>query len=110
LLAILTACSSPAPPSARDAADANDNGRTVDAKSDGERALLKNISALPSSVPRRMGDAVVVAEPFYDSASGRRCRAVHLTTQKTRSDRVACTDGRSWFFVPDVFGGPHVVE
>ncbi len=104
LLVLAVACSSAAPPSARDVADANDTGRTVGAKSESERAVLGELGSLPSNAPRRFRDATVVAEPPYSAASGHTCRAVHVTTPQAAVHRLACVDGTKWFFVPDVFG------
>lgn len=105
--ALLGACSSAAPISARDAADANDTGATLLAKNEAERSLLTQVPTLPSQTARRLGQTVVVAEAPYTAASGRTCRALHLTSSspKTDSHRLACNDGKAWFFVPDVFGG-----
>lgn len=104
--ALLFACSSTPPASARDVADANDTGRLLVGKSASDRALLEQLSGLPSGTPQRVGSATVVAESPYAAASGRSCRALHLTAASTKSpiNRLACSDGRSWFFVPDVFG------
>jgi hypothetical protein len=104
LLVLAVACGSAAPPNARDVADANDTGRTVGARSESERALLGELTSLPSNAPRRFRDATVVAEPPYAAASGHTCRAVHVTTPKAAVHRLACGDGKNWFFVPDVFG------
>lgn len=104
-VALLAACSSRPVLSARDASDANDTGATLGAKSEGERELLKEAASLPSGAPRRVGGATVVAEAPYAAASGRTCRALHVTLREHQaSQRLACTDGRAWFFVPDVFG------
>jgi hypothetical protein len=87
-------------------ADANDTGRTLLARSESERALLGQIAALPSGTPQKVSGLTVVAEPSYAAASGHTCRALHFTpagSQQTQH-RVACSDGRAWFFVPDVFG------
>ncbi len=106
-LFLLSACASTPGPSARDVADANDTGATVDAKSASDRALLRELSALPSGTPRRIGDATVIAQAPYAAASGRSCRALHvtLTHPETVTHRLACSDGKTWFFVPNVFGG-----
>lgn len=87
-------------------ADANDTGRTVAARSEGERALLGKVPSLPSGVVTRVGSDSVSAEEPYTAASGRTCRALTITPAASRNatHRLACTDGRTWFFVPDVFG------
>lgn len=68
--------------------------------------MLSALPTLPSGQPRRVAAATVVAEPAYTAASGRTCRAVQLSsaTSTRTSHRLACTSGRDWFFVPDVFG------
>jgi hypothetical protein len=106
LLALLVACSAQPPLSPRDAADASDTGGTLRANNENERTLLKEVSVLPSGSARHVGDATVVAEPAYVSASGRTCRALNVTPGQTgeTSHRLACNDGQIWFFVPDVFG------
>ena len=101
----LVACSSGPVPSPRDVADANDVGRTLYGKSADERALLVEVPSLPSGTPRRVGGATVVADAAYAAASGRACRVLHITEASTKvMSRLACSDGKSWFFVPDVFG------
>lgn len=106
LLALLSGCSSHALPSARDAADASDTGGTVAASSPDERTLLEHIASLPSGAPKQLGDTSVVAERPYDAASGRTCRAVELRSSHVGPTlhRLACAQGKSWVFVPDVFG------
>jgi hypothetical protein len=49
----------------------------------------------------------VVVDPPYQSASGRLCRLVHgeRTGSNSWRERLACSDGRAWFFVPEVFMG-----
>ena len=102
---VLVACSSAPPPSARDVVDANDTGGALTAASASERQLLKEVPKLPAGAAWRVGNALVVSEAMYAAASGRTCRALHVTagTGKT-SHRLACSDGKAWFFVPDVFG------
>jgi hypothetical protein len=97
-------CSKPIT-SARDAADANDTGRTLAARTEAERTVLLKLATLPDNSPQRVGDLTIVAEPRYDAASGRTCRAVHLKSAAPSgsNDRLACTDGGPWFFVPSVF-------
>jgi hypothetical protein len=104
---MLNACSGPPAASARDVADANDTGRTLNPQSANERLLLQQLSQLPNGTPRRVGDSNVVADAPYNAASGHSCRAVRLVAERTHTidRRLACTDGRGWFFVPDVFVG-----
>jgi hypothetical protein len=87
-------------------ADATDTGRTVAAVSATDRQILDRVAALPSGVATRIGDATVNAEAPYAAASARSCRALHITLSASRQPlhRVACNDGRAWFFVPDIFG------
>lgn len=110
--AFLGACSAQPATSPRDAADANDTGRVVAPASDSERRLLKELPTLQSGRGRSVGDAKVVAEAPYASASGKTCRAVHVTPSQARDvrHRLACSDGKSWFFVPDVFDGKVLPE
>lgn len=104
-IASLSACAAQPPPSPRDVADANDTGMRLAANGDGERALLRELPKLPSGASQRVSDATVVAEPAYQAASGQTCRALHVTHGNASArHRLACTDGQSWFFVPDVFG------
>jgi hypothetical protein len=104
LVATLIGCSAPPPISPRDAADANDTGRRVVPSTAGERDLLTQVARLPSGGSQRIGQTTVVAEDPYQAASGRICRALRVTQEKNRAvQRLACTDGKSWFFVPDVF-------
>jgi hypothetical protein len=100
------ACSSVRQPTARDVADANDTGRTVAAASATERQVLERVATLPNGASTRIGDATVDAEAPYAAASARSCRALHITLSASRQPvhRVACNDGRAWFFVPDIFG------
>jgi hypothetical protein len=99
------ACSSVRQPTARDVADANDTGRTVPAASATERQVLDRVASLPSGVATQIGDATVSAEAPYTAASARTCRPLHITANASRQTlhRIACSDGRAWFFVPDIF-------
>jgi hypothetical protein len=111
-LALLGACSADPALSPRDAADAIDTGRVLAPSSDSERKVLRELPALQSGKEMTVGDARVVAEEPYASASGKSCRALLLTLGSTRraSHRLACSDGGAWFFVPDVFSGNSVAE
>ena len=106
LLLLPLACSSVRQPTARDVADANDTGRAVPAVSATERQVLDRVATLPSNVATRIGDATVNAEAPYAAASARSCRALHITLSASQQPlhRLACNDGRAWFFVPDIFG------
>lgn len=107
LAVLLNGCSAQPAASARDVADANDTGRTLSPKTANERLLLEQLSQLPKGTPRRIGDASVVADAPYNAASGHTCRALELRPRHAGAPdhRLACTDGRAWFFVPDVFAG-----
>lgn len=111
-LCLLLAACAPAPTmSARDLSDANDTGRTLAAEDDADRALLRDLPSLKAGSPRRYGTKSVVADDPYTSASGRSCRTLHLTkTTRPPTERLACTDGKSWFFVPDVFSASAAPE
>jgi hypothetical protein len=104
-LALLGACAADPPLNARDAADANDTGQTLGAKSESERNLLRQLATLPNSAAKLVGDTTVIAEAPYQSASGRTCRSLQLSRHQTTTLRLACNDGKGWFFVPDVFAG-----
>jgi hypothetical protein len=106
LASLALACGGGDKPNARDAADANDTGRTLPARSASEQNILQQVAQLPAGSPRTFGDSVVVAEPAYNAASGRTCRALSITRGKQgqASHRLACTEGKAWFFVPDVLG------
>lgn len=99
-------CSKPPSIAAQDAADANDTGGALAAQSDSERALLKEVGSMPTGTPRRIGSATVVADAPYTAASGRTCRALHLSAEgsKKAEGKLACNNGKGWFFAPDVFG------
>jgi hypothetical protein len=103
----LVGCSQAPSISPRDAADANDTGAKLTATTESDRLLLTELPKLPPQAPRRMGDNTVVAEAPYLAASGRTCRAIHvdgISAQAGSRHRLACSNGSSWFFVPDVFG------
>jgi hypothetical protein len=104
VLTALCACSSTPQTSARDAADANDTGRTLAAKNASERELLERLPRLPSGSVSKLGSTVVVADAPYTAASGRTCRSLRVGADGApRRERLACSDGKAWFFVPDVF-------
>ena len=102
----LSGCASRPALESRDVVDANDTGSALAARSDLERAVLSAVSTLPSGQPRQLAGSTVIAEPAYASASGRTCRALSLSPDRKveKSHRLACTNGGSWFFVPEVFG------
>lgn len=106
LLSLLGSCSARSVTSARDVADANDTGATLRGKTEDERAVLAQLSRLPVGNPQKVGSTSVVADEPYEAASGRRCRALRLQTsgQRSGTERLACTNGKEWFFVPNVFG------
>jgi hypothetical protein len=103
-LSLLAACAAPPQASPRDLADANDTGGTLKATSASEREILERLPRLANGAALRVGDGTVVGDAAYAAASGRTCRRVQLTQGSGRkSDRLACSDGGAWFFVPDVF-------
>ena len=105
LAGICVACASPPAISAREAADANDTGRTSPARTDLERRVLRDLPQQPSGVARRIADVTVVVDEPYSAASGRTCRSIHFSGGASVSGaRLACNAGSDWFFVPDVFG------
>lgn len=104
-VASLNACAAQPQLSPGDVADANDTGGRLAPSGEADRSLLRQLPNLPSSTPQRVGEAMVVAEPAYQAASGQTCRALHMTQANASArHRLACSDGRTWFFVPDVFG------
>jgi hypothetical protein len=110
-LAIATAsCAAGRPPSQTDLANANDTGRTIGAKSEGERAILRELPTLPSGKSRRVLDATVQAADPYAAASGNTCRALQIEAGGKTSSRLACNDGKAWFFVPGVFFDAEATE
>jgi hypothetical protein len=102
----LVGCSSSKPLAARDVADANDTGRTLAARTQAEQQLLARVGSLPSGSAQQLAGLSVIAEPAYAAASGHTCRALSITQSNpaAQRQRIACTDGKNWFFVPDVFG------
>jgi hypothetical protein len=111
LVMLSFACSSRTSASARDVADANDVGRRLSARNEGERELLRQLPSLPANSARRIGSANVVARAPYTAASGRTCRALLVTLpSQPASDRLACSSGHDWFFVPDVFASSPASE
>lgn len=105
LMTGLLGCGHEMAASARDVNDANDTGRTLQAKTAAERAILAELPRLPTDSPRQLSGLTVLAHAPYSAASGRTCRILSLR-QPTRQahERLACSDGSAWFFVPDVFG------
>lgn len=110
--ALLVACSSVRQPSPRDVADANDTGRGLTAASEAEREIIRQLPQLREGAEVRVRDFSVVGDPAYSSASGRTCRALHLTQRGTGKvqHRLACSEGSTWFFVPDVLGAENSKE
>jgi hypothetical protein len=104
-------CSRPAV-EPRAVADANDTGATLAPRNDVERAVLKAVSSLPTGAPSRVAGATVVAEAAYTAASGRTCRSLSINNPPGSQSvyRLACANGGSWFFAPDVFGGGATAE
>lgn len=102
------ACSSPhRAVAARDVADANDTGALAASSSVADRRTLALIAGAPTHGVQHLVGGKVVVDPPYQSASGRLCRLVHgeRAGSNTSRERLACSDGRAWFFVPDVFVG-----
>lgn len=105
LVAWLGGCAARPVISARDLADANDTGSTLKGRTEDERAVLAQLPRLPAGMPQTVRGTRVVADEPYEAASGRRCRALRLQ-ERTQGEieRLACTNGKEWFFVPNVFG------
>lgn len=100
---VVSSCASASKPEPRDVADANDTGRTVGASNGLEREVLSAMPTLSEGKPKQLAGANVVAQSAYSAASGRLCRRVVMTTASAVKQRLACTNGDGWFFVPDVF-------
>ena len=93
-------------PTDRDLRDAADTGRTVEPRTPAEREMLSRLEQISADSPTVIGNQVVTAGPPYHAASARICRSLTVQ-QKGRegaASRLACTDGKAWFFVPDVLG------
>lgn len=105
LAVLLVSCAGRPSVTARDAAEANDTGAAIRGQTDDERALLAQLPRLPTGKPQRVQGLSVVADEPYEAASGRRCRPLHVQAAGAAhgAPRLACSDGTSWFFVPDVF-------
>jgi hypothetical protein len=66
--------------------------------------VAERLPRLANGATLRVGDETVVGDAAYAAASGRTCRRLQLTQGSgPTSDRLACSDGGAWFFVPDVF-------
>jgi len=80
-------------------------GGRVEPTSAAEHEILKQLETMPVGRPVTVGNLVVVAQAPYFAASGRTCRHLHVTPRGggSASRRLACKDGSSWFFAPDVF-------
>lgn len=105
LAACLVACGGAPKPHPRDAADAADTGRVVPVRDASEQAILQQAGTLKAGQPRPIGGATVIAGATYASAvDGRTCRSLRITRKRSTEQRLACTEGQAWFFVPDVFG------
>lgn len=81
-------------------------GRIVPPRTASERQLLAVVGRLPTGTPHTLGDETVIADAAYDSAAnGRTCRTLRFSGGSANArQRVACTEGHGWFFVPDVLG------
>jgi hypothetical protein len=67
-----------------------------------EQTVLRSLST--SSVPAAVDPFAVRADPAYLAASGLVCRRLELASASvSSSQRLACTAGDAWFFVPNVF-------
>jgi hypothetical protein len=101
----VVACGSASPmPTPQEAKDAHDTGTRLGASSPMEESVLAALESMPANQPRQFGDVSVTGRAPYHAASGRRCRSVLFARSGDAApDRVACTDGKAWFFVPNVF-------
>ena len=89
--------------------DSRDTGGTVEPASEAERQLLAQLGELPAGRPQRIGPLRAVADAPYYAASGRICRSVTVTQDGAKQKgetRLACSEGKDWFFVPSVFVAP----
>lgn len=91
-------------PDRQETLDANDVGTVLSDVDADERAALARLPELHDGKVATVGKWKVVAEPVYVAASGRSCRRVSFVSGTEGEERLACTEGGAWFFVPDVFG------
>jgi hypothetical protein len=84
----------------------NPGGR-VEAADDAERQILAQAEGLPAGQKTTVAGMTVVADEPYHAASGNTCRWLSISAGNgTGARRLACSDGASWFFAPDVLGAP----
>jgi hypothetical protein len=110
LLLLAAACGGATlPPDDPAVLDANDTGGTVAPGNESERQLLAALGQMPAGAEQRIGSMRAVADRPYHAASGRTCRRVTFGAsgpQGQSRTRLACSSGKEWFFVPDVFVAP----
>ena len=71
-----------------------------------ESRILSEIASMKSGEKGAVDGTVFVIGEAYSSASGLNCKSVVIndgTTGTGNVGRVACDDGRAWFFVKNVF-------
>lgn len=78
-------------------------------RDDSERAVLRSLDSLATGVRRTIGNITAVAEEPYHAASGRVCRWVRMSfghRSPGTERRLACKQGKAWFFALDVLAAP----
>jgi hypothetical protein len=99
----LMSCSGSAPPPETAAAPARAGG-TIPPANSAEKEILLRIDQMPARAAVRVQGLTVIADYPYVAASGRTCRRITQTSSSGASaERLACSDGRTWFYVPTVF-------
>lgn len=81
-------------------------GTKVAPKSDVEREALIGLDDLREGEARSIAGVEIRAEPPYAAASGTVCRWLTMKSATVESRRLACKDGTSWFYAPDVLAAP----
>jgi hypothetical protein len=103
LLAFFVMSCAGSQPAATSGAPASAGG-TIPPADSSEQEVLDRVGNLPPRAAVRVQGLTVFADYPYTAASGRTCRRLTLTrTGRQPTDRMACSDGKSWFFVPSVF-------
>jgi hypothetical protein len=105
----LACCSTRQPPRpVHPGLDGSDERGVVSPATDTERAVLERLGSLAPGQREQVRGVAVVAEPAYAAASGRSCRRLALGPSGGNASeaRLACSEGKGWFFVPNVFASP----
>ena len=86
---------------------ADSGGSNSDHKSSKQYSvILSELPTMHSGESGAAGDVVFVAGDLYSSAAGLTCKTVTLSEsfdESNTKNRVVCDNGKSWFFIADVF-------